>query len=180
MTQVKCNQKQLKDDCETVVANEKPLDSYEAPAEKEHGRIETRECRVYSFDFSTDPEWQPLIKCVVEIKRSRSTPEPKSKGGGWKKTEETAIFVCTKMLTAQEAEEAVRGHWGTENKNHHVRDVSLLEDASRIRKNPGSMARLRSFALNVLRANEVPDVAASLYKNTLNFNNIKKLNYLWN
>jgi hypothetical protein len=42
-----------------------------------------------------------------------------------------------------------------ENENHWVRDMTLAEDASRIRVNPGVMARLRSQALNIARANGV-------------------------
>jgi hypothetical protein len=54
-----------------------------------------------------------------------------------------------------------------ENPNHHVRDVALQEDTSRIRKNPGIMARLRSFGLNILRLKGVKNVAAALFENAL-------------
>jgi hypothetical protein len=40
-----------------------------------------------------------------------------------------------------------------ENTSHHSRDVTLGEDRSRIRTNPGVFARLRSFAFNILKAN---------------------------
>ena len=42
---------------------------------------------------------------------------------------------------------------GIENRNHDVRDVSCNEDRSRIRDNPGIMARARSFALNIISHN---------------------------
>ena len=42
----------------------------------------------------------------------------------------------------------------THHGSHHVRDVTLREDASRIRKNPGIFARIRSFAYNILRFNQ--------------------------
>jgi len=57
-------------------------------------------------------------------------------------------------LDAAQAAEAVRQHWGIENKLHYTRDVTLCEDASRIRKNPGVFARIRSFAYNILRFNQ--------------------------
>src|SRR5664280_1218735 len=41
--------------------------------------------------------------------------------------------------------------WRIENKLHYTRDVTFREDASRIRKNPGVFARIRSFAYNILR-----------------------------
>jgi len=57
------------------------------------------------------------------------------------------------MIDANRAAIAVRMHWGIENKLHYTRDVTLREDASRIRKNPGVFARIRSFAYNILRFN---------------------------
>jgi hypothetical protein len=50
-----------------------------------------------------------------------------------------------------------------ENQNHWVRDVTLAEDASRIRINPGIMARLRSQTLNIARANGVTNIAKALW-----------------
>ena len=50
-----------------------------------------------------------------------------------------------------------------ENRNHWVRDVTLAEDASRIRINPGIMARLRSPALNIARANGVTNIAHAFW-----------------
>jgi len=45
--------------------------------------------------------------------------------------------------------------------------VTLGEDASRIRRKPGVMARIRSLALNVLRANGVQNISQALYANAL-------------
>jgi predicted transposase YbfD/YdcC len=61
----------------------------------------------------------------------------------------------------------VRGHWSIENRSHHVRDVSLGEDASRIRKGsaPQVMAALRNAAIGVLRATGSTNIAASLRRN---------------
>jgi hypothetical protein len=49
----------------------------------------------------------------------------------------------------------------------------LQEDASRIRRNPGIFARLRSFALNILRKNKVTNVSEALYDNALNLDNLR-------
>jgi len=38
-----------------------------------------------------------------------------------------------------------------ENGSHYVRDVACGEDASRIHKNPDIVARIRSFAYNLIR-----------------------------
>ena len=63
------------------------------------------------------------------------------------------------MLPANAFAHAMRNHWAIENQNHWVRDVTLAEDASRIRVNPGIMARLRSQTLNIARANGVTNIA---------------------
>src|SRR5919112_1782324 len=64
---------------------------------------------------------------------------------------------------------AIRAHWGIENRAHYVRDATLGEDASRIRNRPDVMARIRSVALNILRANGVQNIRQALYANALNF-----------
>ena len=46
---------------------------------------------------------------------------------------------------------------------HYTRDVTLCEDASRIRKNPGVFARMRSFAYNILRFNQSGTIAQDRY-----------------
>ncbi len=66
----------------------------------------------------------------------------------------------------------VRGHWGIENRAHHVRDRLLREDDSRIRTRPGIFARLRSFALNVLRADGVTNVSEAIYTNALSLDRL--------
>lgn len=48
---------------------------------------------------------------------------------------------------------AVRQHWGIENSLHYVLDVSLDEDACRIRKDEGAemFSVMRHIALNLIR-----------------------------
>ena len=60
-----------------------------------------------------------------------------------------------------------RGHWGIENRLHWVRDVSMGEDASRVRSGsaPEALAALRNAALNVLRLAGVSNVAEALRAN---------------
>ena len=65
--------------------------------------------------------------------------------------------------------------WGIENRDHYVRDVTLGEDASRIRQKPGGMARIRSAALNILRVNGIQNVSQALYVNALNLDRLLAL-----
>lgn len=57
----------------------------------------------------------------------------------------------------------VRGHWEVENRLHWVRDVSMGEDASRVRSGeaPQVLAALRNLALGLLRAEGVGNIAAA-------------------
>ena len=65
--------------------------------------------------------------------------------------------------------------WDIENRTHYVRDVTLGEDASRIRTRPGVMARIRSVALNILRANGVQNISQALYANAVSFDQLLAL-----
>src|SRR4051812_43274734 len=83
--------------------------------------------------------------------------------GLWKTSAETSFYLSSHRIDANHAALAIRKHWGIENKLHYTRDVTLREDASRIRKNPGVFARLRSFAYNILRFNQSDTIAQDRY-----------------
>src|ERR687889_1101984 len=108
-----------------------------------------------------DAAWQPLIACVARV--SRLTFEKDTRSGLWPSREEIGCYARQIHLAAETLARAVRSHWGIENRDHYVRDVTLGEDDSRIRQSPGGMARIRSAALNILRANGVENVSQALY-----------------
>ena len=57
-----------------------------------------------------------------------------------------------------------RGHWGIENKLHYKRDVTLGEDASRVRKGvaPQVMAALRNSVIHVVSDVVAPSLASAM------------------
>ena len=118
-----------------------------------------------------DTEWQPLIACVARV--SRLTFEKDTRSG--LSREEIGCYACQIRLDAETLARAVRSHWGIENRSHYVRDGTLGEDDSRIRQKPGAMARIRSAALNILRANGIQNVSQALYINALNFDRLLAL-----
>ncbi len=81
----------------------------------------------------------------------------------WTPSTETALYLSMRPITADLAAEVVRGHWGIENRLPDTRDVTLREDASRIRSNPGIFARLRSFAYTLLRFNQSDTIPQDRY-----------------
>ena len=56
-----------------------------------------------------------------------------------------------------------RGHWGIENKVHHVRDTTFDEDRSqvRVRGAPRAMATLRNLAMNLVRLAGATNIASA-------------------
>jgi hypothetical protein len=88
-----------------------------------------------------------LIKTIIRV--TRHTLLRSAATGMWVERGEVAYYVCPPLTSRQphgpQQSEAIGG---IENRNHYVRDVSCDEDRSRIRDNPGIIARARSFALN--------------------------------
>jgi len=96
-----------------------------------------------------DTDWHPHVATIIRVERRVYTRNAKT--GLLRHAAETAFYVANTPMTAARAVEAVRAHWRIENTSHYSRDVTLGEDRSRIRTNPGVFARLRSFAFNILK-----------------------------
>lgn len=165
VVQVKGNQPTLLETCESLGLH-RDASQCNVHHDKAHGRIETRVVHTFDVpDYWLPDEWQSMVAQLARIER---TVERRTRKG-WTRTAETAWWISTTPMSAADFQLAIRGHWSVENRNHHVRDVSLQEDACRVRNKPVVLARLRSMALNCLRAAQVPNVAVELYRNTLNF-----------
>ena len=87
-----------------------------------------------------------------------------------KTTHETRYFVTSASRVVGDAGQLlkwVRGHWSIENRSHYVRDVTMGEDSSRIRKHSGPqvMAALRNATIGFLRTMGVTNVAEALRRN---------------
>lgn len=87
-----------------------------------------------------------------------------------KRTTETRYFITSVPRDVGGAEALLgwsRGHGTIENKSHHVRDVSLGEDASRIRKGSGPqvMAALRNLAIGLMRSTGAGNIAEAMRRN---------------
>jgi predicted transposase YbfD/YdcC len=165
LVQVKENQPELLAACQMLPQFHRPAQQH-VDHDKGHGRVEMRTVQTFVPPAGWLPEdWQPLVKAVVKVTREVMH---KRKGVA-EISVETAWWVSTAHLEAGQFQTAIRGHWGIENQNHHVRDVVLFEDACRIREQPGILARLRSIALNCMRASKVSSVSRALYRNALNF-----------
>lgn len=184
IAQVKKNQKDLYESCLITDKNEASYCFYKTREEKGHGRRSQWKLSVFTnvhyITKSVKDKWheyidsngkkQPLIQALMKVERTR-----KEKGRNrkkWVTRKETSFYVSSIELVPSLAQDVIRNHWLIENSNHYVRDVSLEEDASRIRKNPDRMAKLRSFTLNILRLNGVNNIRQELRNNNSDFNRL--------
>ncbi|MDG2002321.1 MAG: ISAs1 family transposase [Novosphingobium sp.] len=166
IVQLKANQKSLCRQVRTGVATTAPLSQCETEDADRRNRHETRTVTVFdASNIIASTDWCSLIAAVIRVERRVLAFNPAT--GQWKTTRETSFYLSNKSIDAELAGKAIRDHWRIENSNHHLRDVTLDEDRSRIRTNPGIFARLRSFAANILRFNQKRSIRQDRYANAL-------------
>jgi len=157
---VKRNQQRLCDDIALLFV-EPPEDEVFGMAEQRdrHGdRDEVRRIWV-STALEGYLDWPGAVQvCKVERQveqRARTTIDVRY------------AITSRRAMSAEDLLSRVRGHWAIENKLHWVRDVTLDEDASQIRKGsaPEVMAALRNAVLGLLRQAGAKNIAAALREN---------------
>lgn len=125
--------------------------------EQSHGRTELRTLHAHpGLDgWSHWPGLGQVCRLVHQTHR----------GGRW----QIEVHYKVTSLRPDQADAATlldlsRSHWAIENQLHYRRDVTLGEDASRIRSGaaPQAMAALRNLVLTVLRLAGVTNCAAGL------------------
>ncbi len=109
-----------------------------------------------------DTDWHPYVAAIIQVERQVYTRNAKT--GLLRHAAETAFYVANTPVIATHAADAIRAHWRIENTSHYTRDVTLGEDRSRIRTNPSVFARLRSFAFNILKANQTDTLSQDRYR----------------
>jgi predicted transposase YbfD/YdcC len=163
IAQVKDNQPTLHKHVEQVCQSKAPVDQDTSRDANRRSRDEARLVEVFDPDAAlADTEWAEHVGAVIRV--SRTTHRRVTATGLWETTSEVAYFVCELVLPAALCARAIRQHWAIENRSHYVRDCSFREDDSRIRCNPGIFARMRSFAANILRFNNVQNITDARYR----------------
>ena len=151
---VKKNQKHLYEDIDHLFKHATPENFHSEgfdenrTVDKQHGRLEIRQCQVISHSEWLDylrhrGDWKKL-ESVIRIHSQRSI--------SGKKSQEVRYYICSRQASAAEMLEAVRAHWGVENNVHWVLDVVFDEDASRARTGHAqqNLATMRRIAINML------------------------------
>lgn len=173
--QVKSNQKKLFNEVKIFSEEFKIQTNYNQPISQAHGRRDSRRLEVFYIPeyLCNNLERWKYIKAIIKITRNRDKYNTKKKK--WECSQEQSYYLSTFTIGAKDFCKIIQNHWKIENINHYVRDVAFKEDLSRIRKNPGNIARLRSFSMNILRNNNVSNIAGERYLNCCNF--LKIFNY---
>jgi predicted transposase YbfD/YdcC len=126
---VKDNQKELHEQIKKVFKLEKPV-SFHSQEDFAHGRIEKRSCEVITNLTHLDcwEDWRELnaIVCITSQRIIKKT--------GHESQEQRYYITSLKNPGAKQIADAVRSHWGIENKLHWTLDVVMNEDNGLKRK----------------------------------------------
>ena len=151
---VKRNQEHLFEDIDHLFRHSRPenftVEGFDQSrvVNKAHGRVEIRHCQVIAH-----PDWLEHVRhrqnwaklqCLVRLSAQRQVNGQTS--------QEVRYYICSRAASASELLEAVRAHWGIENRVHWLLDVVFGEDDSRIRTGHAqeNLAAMRRIAINVL------------------------------
>ena len=128
--------------------------------DKKHGRIERRTIRTTAALNDYRRDWPGLAQ-VVQIERRRLVRGVESV--------EVSYFITSldrERADASQLLALIRSHWQIENGLHYVRDVTLGEDASRVRSgsSPEVMAALRNTVVHLLEQIPTKSKAAAMQR----------------
>jgi hypothetical protein len=139
--------------------------------EKGHGRVEKRTVRTTSI-LTLRQQWPGLAQ-GMEITRERT-----EKGKTTVEVEYAMTSLRPEEAGAKRLSDLVREHWGIENGLHYVRDVTLGEDACRVRRGsaPQVLAAVRNAIIHLLAGVDAPSHAAAIRR--LNARPMEALNLL--
>jgi predicted transposase YbfD/YdcC len=120
-----------------------------------HGRVETRTSLVASdiAGLQRTHRW-PGLAAVGRVLRTRQT----TVRGARRTTAQTAYYLLSSRISAERLSDAVRAHWGVENRLHWMLNVVMNEDRvkSRLDNSPYNLAILRHMALNLMQRDGSP------------------------
>lgn len=160
MFTVKANQATLMEEIAFLFTDppEKPAQVVQRSAHgdrKEERKLET------STALNGYSDWPNLAQvCRIERKVTK-------KGETKRETAYAVTSLSPNEASPSRLLELNRGHWGIENRLHWVRDVTLGEDDSQVRKGaaPEVMAALRNTVVGLLHLAGITNIAEALRRN---------------
>jgi predicted transposase YbfD/YdcC len=139
-------------------------------AGKGHGRRERRSHLVMDAPEEIKALF-PHVRQIAKVTRTRTVTAWKSDGKTRARVTRTGtetVYLVTSLSAREAAPEHVaayaRSHWSIENQVHWVRDVTLREDASKVRaaSRPRNLATLRNLQTGLIRQQGRTGIAATL------------------
>jgi hypothetical protein len=144
----------------------------EASPKARHGRREVRVCwaladpeqNAYVGSSGTHGTPWPHLRQIGAVERHRL----QVRRGRIVATEAEVRYYVTSLTPERADARALlaltRGHWGIENRLHHVRDVTFEEDRSQMRSGAvaHTFAACRNLAIGLLRSAGTSNIAAAL------------------
>lgn len=124
-------------------------DSYSQHLDKGHGRAEIRTCKVINnLNWIDEKENWKGLKSIIKITSERMI--------GDSHTTQDRYYISSLGADAAYFNQAIRSHWGIENKLHWQLDVGFGEDHNTTRNKQAAqnLAVVRKIALNILKANK--------------------------
>lgn len=152
---VKENQGHLYEDIHDLFEDDWKFDFKDAPysyaktVNKDHGRIEIRQCWTIS-----DPEYLANVRELTRWTGVQSLVMILSERRIGEEVEiQDRYYISSLESNAEKILKAKRSYWGIENRLHWVLDIAFNEDHSRVRKDnaPQNFAVLRHMALILLK-----------------------------
>jgi predicted transposase YbfD/YdcC len=113
--------------------------------EKDHGRIESRRVVALSSAHLENVDSWTGLKTMIMVESIREIGE--------KVTKERRFYISSLPPDSQQIGDAIRAHWGIENRLHWCLDVTFKEDACRTRAGHAAenFNLIRKITLNLLR-----------------------------
>jgi predicted transposase YbfD/YdcC len=160
---VKGNQPRLLEDLTLYFQERKEPDA--TSVDSGHGRIETRKIWV-STELNDYLDF-PHVGQAFVVERERIDKKTQ------KVSAETVYGITSRTPDQANAHHVLktnRGHWCIENSCHYILDWNYDEDRSRIRTGhgPENLARLRRFAIGLIKSKGVTSVAQKMRELTMN------------
>ncbi len=135
-------------------------DAQSAPAHEHvdhsHGRVVLQLCWTADAQGVVNPKTWADCKTLGRVVSQRIVGDKVAKL-------EERYYISSRVLSAKELAEAVRAHWGIENRLHWMLDVCFGEDDCMVRKDnaPQNLSLLKKIVLNLIRMDTTDTVKTS-------------------
>ena len=133
--------------------DKKPSDEVYQTLDCGHGRIEERKCSIITdLNFILNRDSWKNLRAVVRIESQRTF----KKTG---KIQQESRYYITSLTNAEQISNAIRSHWGIENKVHWCLDMLFSEDSSSKREgfSAQNFSLINKIVLNLIRKNKDND-----------------------